>query len=105
MGGLPTPRSPAEISSDGRVLREDGIDVTENYNRGAKEALRLAEIFGCKTAVLKERSPSCGAGKIYDGSFSSTLTSGNGIAADLLIRNGIRVIGESALTTENFHLD
>ena len=105
MGGLPTPRIPAEISSDGRVLREDGIDVTENYNRGAKEALRLAEIFGCKTAVLKERSPSCGAGQIYDGSFSSTLTSANGIAADLLIRNGILVIGESSLSAENFHLD
>ena len=100
MGGLPTPRIPAEISSDGRVLRKDGVDVTENYIRGAKEALRLAEIFLCKAAVLKERSPSCGAGRIYDGSFSNTLTSGNGIAADLLIRNGIRVIGESALSEE-----
>ena len=62
MGGLPTPRIPAEISSDGRVFRQDGIDVTENYIRGAKEALRLAEIFQCDTALLKEKSPSCGAG-------------------------------------------
>ena len=94
MGGLPTPRIPAEISSDGRVLREDGIDVTENYNRGAKEALWLAEIFGCKAAVLKERSPSCGCGRVYDGSFTATLRNGNGITASLLIENGIRVLGE-----------
>ena len=97
MGGLPTPRIPAEIAPDGRVFRKDGTDVTANYIRGAEEALRLAEIFQCKTAILKERSPSCGAGKIYNGSFSKTLKDGNGIAADLLIKHGIRVLGESAL--------
>lgn len=99
MGGLPTPRIPAEISSDGKVFRRDGADVTENYIRGAKEALRLAEIFECDTALLKEKSPSCGAGKIYDGSFSKTLTSGNGITAELLQKNGIRIIGESKIFT------
>ena len=97
MGGLPTPRIPAEISSDGRVFRQDGIDVTENYIRGAKEALRLAEIFQCDTALLKEKSPSCGAGRIYDGSFTKTLTEGDGIAAELLQKSGILVIGESKL--------
>lgn len=97
MGGLPTPRIPAEISQGGKVLRRDSEDVTENYLRGAKEALRLAEIFHCETAVLKERSPSCGAGKIYDGSFTKTLTEGNGIAADLLQKNGIQIIGESEI--------
>ena len=97
MGGLPTPRIPAEISSDGKVLRQDGIDVSENYIRGAHEALRLARIFQCDTALMKEKSPSCGAGKIYDGSFSKTLTSGNGIAADLLQKNGIQTIGESEI--------
>ena len=105
MGGLPTPRLPSEISPEGKVMRKDGQDITENYRQGAKEALRLAEIFGCETAILKERSPSCGAGQIYDGSFTNTLTSGNGIAADLLIRSGIRVVGETALATENFHLN
>ena len=105
MGGLPTPRFPSEISPEGKVMRKDGQDITENYRQGAKEALRLAEIFGCETAILKERSPSCGAGQIYDGSFTNTLTSGNGIAADLLIRSGIRVVGETALATENFHLN
>ncbi len=97
MGGLPTPRLPAEISAAGTVIRKDGEDISGNYRRGAEEALRLAEIFQCETAILKERSPSCGAGQIYDGSFTNTLTSGNGIAADLLIRNGIRVIGESEI--------
>ena len=99
MGGLPTPRIPSEISSGRKVLRKDGEDVTENYIRGAKEALRLAEIFECDTALLKEKSPSCGAGKIYDGSFSKTLTSGNGITAELLQKNGIRIIGESKIFT------
>ena len=100
MGGLPTPRVPAEISSDGQVFRQDGINVTENYIRGAKEALRLAEMFQCDTALLKEKSPSCGSGKIYDGSFTKTLTSGNGIAAELLQKNGIRIVGESEIFSE-----
>ena len=100
MGGLPTPRIPAEISSDGKVFRQDGLDVTENYIRGAKEALRLAEIFQCDTALMKEKSPSCGAGKIYDGSFSKTLTDGNGIASELLQKNGIRIVGESKIFAE-----
>ena len=100
MGGLPTPRIPAEITSDGKVLRCDGQDVTENYNRGAREALRLAQVFQCEYALLKERSPSCGFGKIYDGSFTKTLTDGNGTAADLLYKNGVRIIGESELLSE-----
>lgn len=97
MGGLPTPRIPAEIQPDRRVMRADGADVTENYQRGANEALRLAELFHCKMAILKEKSPSCGAGKIYDGSFTRTLTDGDGMTASLLQANGIRVIGESKI--------
>ena len=58
MGGLPTPRVPAEVQSDRKVMRADGVDVTENYRRGAQEALRLAELFGCRLAILKEKSPS-----------------------------------------------
>ena len=79
------------------VMRADGADVTENYQRGANEALRLAELFHCKMAILKEKSPSCGAGKIYDGSFTRTLTDGDGMTASLLQANGIRVIGESEI--------
>ena len=97
MGGLTTPRLPSEISSNGKVLRCDGTDVTENYSRGAKEALRLAGIFDCRGAIMKERSPACGSGKIYDGTFTKTLTDGNGVAADLLKRNGLIVIGETEI--------
>ena len=73
----------------------DGRDVTEAYCRGAQEALRIAQRFGCKYAVLKERSPSCGTSGIYDGTFSKTLAAGMGVTAELLQQNGIRVFGES----------
>lgn len=97
MGGLPTPRIPSEIQQNRKVLRSDGADVTENYQKGAEEALRLAKLFHCERALLKEKSPSCGSGKIYDGSFSRTLIDGDGITAELLKANGIRVIGESEI--------
>lgn len=96
LGGLSTPRLPSERIAD-RVVMNDGTDVTEAYRRGAEEALRLARLFGCKLAVLKERSPSCGSGTIYDGSFSGRLTGGDGVTAALLRENGIAVYGESAL--------
>ena len=95
MGGLPTPRMPAEIK-DGRVKTENGIDVTEEYKKGADEALKLARLFGCKKAILKENSPSCGCGKIYNGEFTRTLKDGNGITAELFIKNGIDVFGENS---------
>ena len=96
LGGLPTPRDPAERQGE-RVCTQSGRDVTGAYQRGAAEALRLAEVFGCTTVVLKERSPSCGKGEIYDGSFTHTLISGIGVTAELLERHGIRVLGESEL--------
>ena len=94
-GGLPTPRMSAEIK-DGRVKTENGIDVTEEYKKGADEALKLARLFGCKKAILKENSPSCGCGKIYNGEFTRTLKDGNGITAELFIKNGIDVFGENS---------
>ncbi len=94
LGGLATPRDPAE-QQNSRVITEKGADVTAQFKKGAEEVLCLAKIFDCDTALLKERSPSCGLGKIYDGTFSGTLTAGNGITADLLASSGIRVIGES----------
>jgi len=90
LGGLTTPRLPAEIR-DGRVIRADGVDVTDDFNRGAAEALYLAKLVGAKFAILKARSPSCGCGKIYDGTFSSTLISGDGVFAALCKQNGIEV--------------
>ena len=95
MGGLSTPRPPAELQRDGRVVNREGIDVTAQYRKGAERVLEIAQREGCEIALLKEKSPSCGKGMIYDGSFSSTLIPGNGVCAALLIENGIEVLGES----------
>lgn len=94
MGGLPTPRTPSERRGE-RVVTQDGRDVTENYRRGAEAALEVAKREGICAAVLKERSPSCGSGEIYDGSFTGTRTAGDGVTAALLKVNGIAVFGES----------
>ena len=95
-GGLPTPREPAERRGE-KVLTQSGADVTAAYEKGAAEVLRLAALFGCKKALLKERSPSCGAGSIHDGTFSGGLLPGNGVAAALLLENGVSVFGESEI--------
>lgn len=95
-GGLTTPRLPSE-RRDGGVFAKNGTDVTEQYNRGAAAALRLCELFGIKKTLLKEHSPSCGSGYIYDGSFTGTLVSGDGVTAELLKKHGITVIGEKGL--------
>ena len=97
-GGLPTPRVSAERQG-ARVVTADGRDVTAAYRRGAEEVLRLAERYGCTAAILKERSPSCGSGRIYDGTFTGTLTDGWGVTAELLRDHGICVIGESEAET------
>lgn len=94
LGGLPTPRVPSERRDD-VVVNRAGEDVTPQFARGAEEALRVARLYGCTSAILKERSPSCGCGKIYDGSFSGKLTDGDGATAELLRREGINVYGES----------
>lgn len=99
-GGLPIPRPAAEIEpgrdaadvldGNARVLTEDGADVTENYLEGARKAARAAE--GLALAVLKARSPSCGAGRTYDGTFTGTLRDGDGVTAALLKRQGMTVV-------------
>ncbi|MGO5052423.1 DUF523 domain-containing protein [Lachnospiraceae bacterium LCP25S3_G4] len=93
-GGMPTPREPAE-QRDGKVITRTGEDVTEYFQRGAQEVLKLAKFYQCEMAILKERSPSCGYQKVYDGTFSSTLVDGNGVLAELLEKEGITIIGES----------
>ncbi|MBR3150144.1 MAG: DUF523 domain-containing protein [Eubacterium sp.] len=95
-GGLTIPREPSEISGD-RVLTKTGEDVTAEFVEGAEQTLYIAHEKNCPAALLKENSPSCGFGKIYDGSFSSKLTDGNGITAQLLNDNGIAVFGENAV--------
>ena len=96
LGGLPTPRPPAERKGE-RVVTQTGTDVTEQYRRGAEEALKLCKLLGCEAAVLKERSPSCGCGEIYDGTHSKALTAGDGVTAELLKMQGIPVYGESRI--------
>lgn len=93
-GGLPTPRPPAEIVGD-RVINKEGVDVTGEYRDGAYIALETARKFGCKLAILKEKSPSCGTGVVYDGSFTGKTRKGMGITAALLAENGIHVISEN----------
>ena len=97
LGGLSTPRIPSERRGE-RVVNRAGEDVTSQFIRGAEEALRIAKLYGCQVAVLKERSPSCGCGKVYDGTFSGKLTDGDGVTAELLRREGIKVYGESQVT-------
>lgn len=96
MGGLQTPRAPAERVGD-RVICNDGCDVTAQYEAGAKEVLRLAKLFSCKLAVLKANSPSCSCSKVYDGTFTRRLVDGMGVAAQLLTENGIKVIDETEI--------
>ena len=91
LGGLSTPRDPAENIND-KVIADKGKDVTKEFDKGAEEVLKLAKKFNIKKAILKSRSPSCGKGKIYDGTFSGKKIDGNGKTAELLIKNGIEVI-------------
>ena len=95
-GGLPTPRTPSERQGE-KVVSKLGQDVTEEYRKGAETALYLARRYGCTCALLKERSPSCGSGAISDGSFTGTLISGDGTAAQALKSHGLRIYGEGDL--------
>lgn len=96
MGGLPTPRTPVELAS-GRAIDSKGVDYTEHFERGATEVVQLAKLLDCTYAVLMSRSPSCGCGQIYDGTFTGRLINGNGITTDRLQVAGIKVIDESNL--------
>jgi uncharacterized protein YbbK (DUF523 family) len=90
-GGLPTPRPAAELQPSGRVCTAAGDDVTEAYERGAAQAVRLAAAAGAAGAVLKARSPSCGCHEVYDGSFTRTRVAGEGVTARALRTAGLPV--------------
>lgn len=100
LGGLPTPRATSEIL-DKRVKTACGKDLTTNFLKGARETLFLARMIGCKKAIFKQRSPSCGFGEIYDGSHTGTVIEGNGITADFLYKNGIEILNESQIDKFN----
>lgn len=106
LGGLSTPRLPAEINhGDGvdvlngsaKVVTKNGIDVTEAFLKGAQETLKIAEELGINQGILKARSPSCGVGKIYDGSFTGSLVKGDGVTAALLKSKNIRIYSEEEI--------
>lgn len=91
LGGLSTPRIPSEIK-DGRVINKEGIDVTDNFKKGALEVLELCKKLNINKVILKSKSPSCGKGLIYSGDFDGKLVEGNGILTELLLKNDIEVI-------------
>lgn len=98
---MSTPRKQAEIQNgDGRAVLEgkspvltiDGQDVTEEFIKGAQEVLNICKALNISEALLKSKSPSCGCGQTYDGTFSGKLTKGDGVTTTLLKRNGVKVI-------------
>lgn len=106
LGGMPTPRDPSEIISlDGKAVIKDKaivisnkrLDVTREFKQGAKEALKIANMYNCKEAILKEGSPSCGSNYIYDGTFTGQKIDGVGVTTALLRSNGIKVMSENEL--------
>lgn len=106
LGGFTTPRPKTEIiggtgadvlDSCCPVIRENGDDVTNAFIKGAQEVLKVAKMLNVKKAILKSKSPSCGVGCIYDGTFSGRLVEGNGVTAELLKRNGLEVLSEKDL--------
>ncbi|ACL76587.1 DUF523 domain-containing protein [Ruminiclostridium cellulolyticum] len=103
MGGLPTPRDSCEIAcgaggdvlaGKAKVIDSKGQNQTEKFLKGARETLKVARLYNIKKAILKSKSPSCGFGRIYDGTFSGKLIEGNGVTAELLSGNGFEVMTE-----------
>jgi len=102
LGGLTTPREPAELTGDGldvlkgkaKVVTKSGKDVTEQFLRGAKETLKIVKLLEIKEAILKQKCPSCGCGLIYDGSFTGRLIERDGVTAALLKLNEVNIIIE-----------
>ena len=99
LSGLPVPRPPCE-QRDGRVIMRTGEDVTEAFERGAERAMHIVRKHGCTAAILKARSPSCGFGRIYDGSFTGATCEGEGLWARRLREAGLALYSEEALPSE-----
>ncbi len=96
MGGLPTPRIECQRLKD-KVVDINSRDLTYNFKKGAENTLKVLQQQNIKLAILKQKSPSCGSGKIYDGNFNKTLIEGNGVTTDLLLKNGISVYSEESI--------
>jgi len=96
LAGLSTPREASEKKGN-KVITKSGKNVTDNFIKGAEQVLKLTKLFNIKEAILKQKSPSCGCGKVYDGNFSNTLVEGDGVTASLLKKNKVKVITEEDL--------
>lgn len=96
LGGFSTPREQSEIKNN-KVFTKYNKDVTNNFFRGAQQALKIAKILGIKEAIFKQKSPSCGFGQIYDGTFSDRIVKGDGITTKLLLKNNIKIKTEEDL--------
>lgn len=100
LGGLKTPRNSAEIKVINKkkyVVDKDGNDYTSQFEKGAQEVINLAKKLNVTQMVLQPRSPSCGVGKVYSGNFDGKLIDGNGVLAELCVKNGIEVINSEDL--------
>jgi uncharacterized protein YbbK (DUF523 family) len=96
LGNLPIPRLSAE-QCDGKIFSSDGYDVTVDYVTGAKIALRIAKLVDSKKAILKSKSPTCGCGMIYDGTFSGKLIAGEGVFSKMLKQENVEVYTEDEI--------
>ncbi|CEH35743.1 DUF523 domain-containing protein [Romboutsia lituseburensis] len=106
LGGMSTPRDPSEIirldgdaviNGETSVITNKRLDVTKKFKLGANETLKIAKLYNCKEAILKEGSPSCGSNYIYDGTFTGKKRDGIGVTTSLLKHNGIKVISEKEI--------
>lgn len=109
LGGLATPRMPAEILSgsgsnvlhdQGKIIDKEGSDLTSAFLHGAQQVVKIARMFPVQAAILKERSPSCGTHRIYNGKFENVLQPGQGVTTALLREHNIPVYSEEEMTAE-----
>lgn len=111
LGGLSTPRLPAEIigksenilkdlNISDKIINKDNIDLTKQFLKGAKETLKIAKLYNISKAILKEGSPSCGVNYVYNGSFTGEKIKGRGLTAEILMQNQIEVISDVNFTEE-----
>ena len=114
LGGFGSPREKHEVSfgggtavlnGAGKVVSESGEERTDKFLRGANEALALCLRSGATIAFLKAKSPSCGKGMIYDGSFCGRLVAGNGVTAELLMLNGMKVFTENEVDEARLEIE
>lgn len=105
LGGLGTPRVPVECDEQGRAMNKNGENKTENFQIGAESVAKTAIDEDIGVALMKARSPSCGKGKVYDGTFSKKLIKGNGFAVQRLEQQGVKVFSEEELDHLEYFLE